>query len=78
MAKQSRQDRLKRLYEMRCPIHGIYLAQIALEWIDLPCGHSSARRSIAHCPRKDCHILVYEGYDDNLPEIFPEFSYLLA
>ena len=44
MRKQTRADRLVRLREMRCPVHGIGLGQDDLE--------------VASCPRKDCGIRV--------------------
>lgn len=75
--KQSRQDRLTRLSDGRCPIHGIPMYQIDLEYVQLPCGHYEARRSIVECSRRDCEILAYEEEPFQDAVLLPQFQYLL-
>lgn len=40
--RQSREDREKRLADLRCPVHGTGLCQIDVDRME--------------CPRRDCHI----------------------
>lgn len=46
MVKQSRTDRLLRLSEGRCPIHGIPMVQVGVK----------GSLFVALCPRRDCGI----------------------
>lgn len=46
MAEQSRIDRLKRLEDGRCPIHGIGMVQV---------GQDGALFRV-ECPRADCNV----------------------
>lgn len=79
MAKQSRIDRIKRLENGRCPIHGIPMYQEYLEYIKMPCGHYHATgRSIVECSRKDCNIKAYENKPFQDAELFTEFLNLIA
>lgn len=68
MAKQSAQDRARRLSEGCCPVHGIPLSQVGIT--------EDGRRSIAGCPRKDCDI---RGVPDGPRAfaLFPQFEHLL-
>ena len=76
-AKQSYADRVHRLSDGRCPIHGIPMYQIDLEYVALPCGHYEARRAIVECSRKDCEVLAYEEKPFQDAVLFPQFQYLL-
>lgn len=55
MRKQSKEERKKRLSEMRCPVHGIGLTQID--------------EDRAECPRKDCNMLFLHGERDIVAEM---------
>lgn len=74
MRKQSSDDRLKRLKEGGCPVHGIGMGQVGL----------SEDRSafIMECPRRDCSIRTFEedAEDGSIVSIklLPEFEYLLG
>ena len=76
--KQTKQDRLKRLSEGRCPIHGLTMYQIDNEQILLPCGHYKYSRAIVECSRKDCDIKAYEKKAFENAVLFPEFEYLIV
>lgn len=81
--KQSKLDRLKRLNESRCPIHGLFMSQVGEHYIySDPCNTCGEKKFIdqlyiVKCPRKNCDIKgVTESYD--LPvQLLPEFLYLL-
>jgi hypothetical protein len=77
MTRQSKNDRLKRLKEGCCPIHGICMSQIGLEEILLSCGHYKTGRFIVGCGRKDCDIKAYEEEAFKDAVLLPEFEYLL-
>ena len=55
MKKQNEKDQQKRLSEMRCPVHGIGLAQIDEDY--------------AECPRKHCNIRFLYGERDIVAEM---------
>jgi len=78
MAKQSKQDRLIRLSDGRCPIHGVGMSQIDLEHVLLPCGHYEPKRYIVECTRNDCNIRAYEEKPFKDAILFPEFQHLIA
>lgn len=46
MAKQSIQDRLTRLADGRCPVHGTGMVQVGLNGVLF----------VARCPRRDCGV----------------------
>jgi len=73
MRKQSRDDRLKRLKESRCPIHGIAMGQVDI--------FDDRITFIMECPRKDCNIRAFEidAEDGSIVSItlLSEFKYLL-
>jgi len=87
-AKQSPDDRRKRLEHGDCPIHGLFMSQIG-PWIT---DHrTGAHYFIGICGRKDCHILVRQYNSDEVTghwsdgkpihglrgELLPEWEYLL-
>lgn len=76
--KQSYSDRMKRLSDGRCPIHGIPMYQIDIEHILQPCGHYDTGRFIVGCSRKDCNIKAYEEKPFEDAVLFPEFNHLIA
>jgi hypothetical protein len=78
MAKQSRLDRMERLKDGRCPIHGIPMYQKDLEYKQMSCGHYHPGRAIVGCSRNDCDIRAYEEKPFEDAELFPEFLYLIA
>lgn len=77
MKKQSNLDRIKRLKEGRCPIHGTPMTQIGLEDILMPCGHWEFGRYVVGCGRKDCEIKAYEEEPFKDAVLLPEFQYLI-
>jgi hypothetical protein len=83
MAKQSYSDRLKRLQEGRCPVHGV-----ALDMDYTPgCGYGSwGRRAVLRCPRRDCGAMANVAFSGHWEpcdmeilhvELLPRFQYLL-
>jgi hypothetical protein len=86
-AKQSRADRLKRLQEGRCPIHGSWLSQTNC-MVDANHHEISEGDEEEHpepwffpmaCPRKGCDIEV-RALEDVVKgpfELSPDFAYLL-
>lgn len=72
LAKQSPKDRLRRLADGRCPIHGIHMHQV--DNTELKGKH----RFVAGCPRKDCKIqtTTHEPFGPGV--LLPEFDHLLA
>lgn len=77
MAKQSKQDRLLRLSKGRCPIHGISMSQIGLEFLTSPDGQNYIGRHIVDCPRKDCFVLAYEETPHADAVLLPQFHHLI-
>lgn len=72
MAKQSASDRIARVKEGRCPIHGIDMPQIA--WVS---GGSEQLFRVA-CPRRDCSIEGVSAAPSGPVELLPEFTALLG
>ncbi len=80
MANQSIKDRLFRLSEGRCPVHGHYLSQkdsfYEPESRCQTCGHEEYKQiDILGCPRKTCNIKIYDI--DGKLYLSNEFKYLL-
>lgn len=73
MRKQNKEDRLRRLREGYCPIHGISMVQVE------PCDNGVT--FVMGCPRRDCNIQAFEidKEDFSIRSIIlsPEFEYLL-
>ncbi|HXM35617.1 MAG TPA: hypothetical protein VN920_10550 [Pyrinomonadaceae bacterium] len=69
-AKQSVADRLKRLEEGRCPIHGLVMTQV---------GNTDDGRHlfIVACPRKDCSVQATEAKPFGEATLLPAFSHLI-
>ena len=86
MAKQSRADRLLRLSEGRCPVHGLRMPRVD-KWYfvdtdepDIDWDEDSADRetyTIFGCPRKDCGIKAKASSFDGPWELLEEWKYLL-
>jgi hypothetical protein len=74
MRKQSSDDRLKRLKEGCCPVHGLVMGQAGLS--------DDRSTFIMECPRRDCNIQTFEedAEDGSIVSIklLPEFEYLLG
>lgn len=69
MAMQSRHDRLKRLSEGRCPIHGLSMVQVGL--VDVSAA-------LVECPRRDCGIRGTATDPDGVVSLLPEHESLLG
>lgn len=70
MKKQNKDDRLKRLAEGRCPVHGLTMTQVGLA--------DNGRRFVVACPRMDCDI---EGHSEDPfgpVTLTPSSAHLLA
>lgn len=75
--KQSIQDRVKRINEGRCPIHGLYMPQVGY-WEEQKGGAlDGAVVTEVECPRKDCNIRAKAAGPDGPWELLPEWKYLL-
>ena len=74
MAKQSPSDRLKRLAEGRCPIHGRLMTQ-ASEWFtDDETGQPYTFVECAHCRA----VLAYEHQAFGPAILLPAYQHLIA
>ncbi len=71
MAKQSREDRLRRLNRGGCPIHGIPMGQVDV-WYESPKGDYT----IVACPRGDCNIKA-KMYLNEQCELLSQFSNII-
>lgn len=75
--KQSVIDRVKRLSEGRCPVHGIPMPQVD-RWYAQEDGLLSGKQyTIVECPRADCQIRAKAYQWDGPWELLPEWKYLL-
>jgi hypothetical protein len=74
MAKQSISDRLKRLADGRCPIHGRHLTQ-ASEWlVDEETGQPYTFVECALCHA----VIAYEHTAFGSATLLPEYNHLIA
>ena len=73
MARQSKQDRLRRLNEGRCPVHGIWMPQVGN-----PETYQGIERVLVGCPRRDCAILAYAQDVDGPRQIHPDFEAVIS
>lgn len=72
MPKQSVEDRMHRLANGGCPIHGIPMYQV---------GHTEVNgkhRFVAECTRADCRVRAYTHEPFGPLVLLPEFEHLLA
>lgn len=76
--KQSAKDRIKRINEGRCPIHGLYMPQVG-RWEEQIGGPlDGAQFTIVECPRNDCNIQAKAVGPQGPWELLSEWDYLLA
>lgn len=77
MAKQSKQDRLRRLSNGWCPVHGMWMPHVD-NWYD---EQHRRHLAIVECPRRDCDIralvMDYSGPWEIHWEIHPDFAYVI-
>lgn len=71
--KQSTEDRLRRMNDGRCPIHGTAMGQVD-GWY-YPEGEKPY--TIEGCGRRDCHVRVKAYSYDGPRELMPEWAHLL-
>ena len=71
MAKQSPQDRLRRLSEGRCPVHGTPMTQIG----NIP--FKGEYRFLASCPRRDCEVQAMAHSPTGPCVLLPQFEHLI-
>jgi hypothetical protein len=67
-AAQTKADRLRRLSECRCPVHGTAMVQV----------DRSESQFLVACPRSDCRIRGTTITALGEVELLPEFAYLLS
>ncbi len=72
MAKQSIEDKVARLNDGCCPIHGIGMSQ------EGNFGDIEEDRAVVGCPRGDCNVKGLAASCDSPVELLPEFSALLT
>lgn len=70
MARQTAQDRARRLEQGRCPIHGIDMPQVGLN----TCGPGF----VVECPRKDCNIQGKSLEPSGPVDLLAEFEGVIA
>jgi len=73
MAKQSKQDRLRRLNSGGCPVHNIGMPQVGDWYFD----GDGLDYTIVGCPRYDCNILAHAYSGDGPWRIHPDFAYVI-
>ncbi len=80
MKKQSSSDRKRRLDQGCCPIHGIWMPQIGLNYLTYckECGAPQKSEAVVGCPRKDCEIIALTPTIDGPWRLPKELEYLLA
>lgn len=71
MAKQTPADRLSRLADGRCPIHGLPMYQVGSAVVD------EKTRFVAECTRADCNVQATTHEPFGPAVLLPEFEYLL-
>ena len=82
MAKQSKQDRLRRLNSGGCPVHNIGMPQIG-DWyldgdgLDYYLDGDGLDYTIVGCPRHDRNILAHAYSGDGPWRIHPDFAYVI-
>lgn len=83
MVKQSPTDRLKRLSEGRCPIHGCALYPEHGEWKfrywkcdHCDATHQEVEKAVHKCERKACEIRTYQAEGSDVHIIFPKWKHL--
>ena len=67
MAKQSRDDRLKRLMAGLCPVHGVGMSQV----------DQIGAQTIVACDRSDCDIAGVEHHPSRRVTLLPRCEALL-
>lgn len=67
MAKQSIADRLKRLSDGRCPVHGTAMVQVGVK----------GALFVASCPRRDCGVQGTTSEPHGPVTLSPEHQELL-
>ncbi len=76
--QQSPDDRLRRLNQGCCPIHGIWMPQVD-RWQERIGGAlDGAQVTIVECPRKDCSVQAFAASVDGPWELLPDFQHLLG
>jgi hypothetical protein len=76
--KQSAKDRIKRINEGRCPIHGVSMTQVSCWDKQIGGALDSTDVCVVECPRRDCHIQAVAASADGPWELLPEWDPLLA
>lgn len=71
MEKQTLEDRLRRLADGCCPVHGIGMTHA--ENVEFNGNH----RFLAECPRNDCNIQATTHEPHGPCALLAEFNYLL-
>lgn len=72
MAKQSVEDRMKRLEEGRCPVHGTAMVQIGRVQV------GGKEHFLAECPRLACDIKATTQEPHGQAVLLDEFSHLIT
>lgn len=71
MAMQGAGDRLKRLTEGRCPIHGISMPQVGNDVLE------GRPVYIVRCPRRDCGVMASRLDGNSEASLLPRYAHLL-
>ncbi|MHD0644792.1 hypothetical protein ACYPKM_04105 [Pseudomonas aeruginosa] len=71
MAKQSVEDRRRRLADGCCPIHGIPMVE------DNPFMHGGVQHYFVDCPRKDCEISGSKNDETQVVTLQAKYQYLV-
>ena len=70
MAKQSRQDRVKRFEKGDCPVHGVCMTQVMYD--------ERIKKAIVECCRGDCNIRAVAESSEGPWSLLPEYEALLS
>lgn len=72
MANQTAADRLRRLANGCCPVHGVPMTHVGNTEVN------GKHRYVAECPRSDCEIRATTHEPNGPSVLLPEFEYLLG
>jgi hypothetical protein len=72
MPKQSPQDRLRRLADGCCPVHGVAFVQVGNTEVN------GKQRYVGECPRMDCQIRATTHEPNGPAVLLPEFEHLIS
>ena len=74
--RQSPEDRLLRLKDRRCPVHGVCMPQVSDFFEQKGGRYDGAEVCIVQCCRRDCQISGVQDSPNSPIELLPEWRFL--